>query len=46
MLNIGLSKRPRFSRNFMQGAANLQEAITAYHQAVKQSQFPASEHSF
>ena len=46
MLNIGLSKRPRFSRNFMQGAASLQEAIMAYHQAVKQLQFPASEHSF
>ncbi len=46
MLNIGLGKRPRFSRDFMLGAASLQEAIIAYHQAVKQSQFPASEHSY
>jgi 3-methyl-2-oxobutanoate hydroxymethyltransferase len=46
MLDIGIAKRPRFSRNFMQGAASLQEAVSAYHQAVKQSQFPAAEHSF
>jgi 3-methyl-2-oxobutanoate hydroxymethyltransferase len=46
MLNIGPSKRPRFSKNFMQGASSLQDAILSYHQAVKQSQFPAAEHSF
>ncbi|MGZ8172557.1 MULTISPECIES: 3-methyl-2-oxobutanoate hydroxymethyltransferase [Methylobacter] len=46
MLNIGTIKRPRFSRNFMSDAANIEEAINAYHQAVKQSRFPAVEHSF
>lgn len=46
MLNIGVSKRPRFSKNFMQDAADIGQAIAAYHSAVKQSQFPASEHSF
>jgi len=46
MLNISLGKRPRFSKNFMQGAASLQDAVMAYHQAVKQSQFPTPEHSF
>lgn len=46
MLNIGISKRPRFSRNFMQDAATIEAAIHAYHQAVKQSQFPSPEHSF
>jgi len=46
MLNIGISKRPRFSRNFMQDAASIEAAIYAYHQAVKQSQFPGPEHSF
>jgi 3-methyl-2-oxobutanoate hydroxymethyltransferase len=46
MLNIGTGKRPRFSRNFMSDAANIEEAIDAYHQAVKQSRFPADEHSF
>ncbi|MGZ5621939.1 MAG: 3-methyl-2-oxobutanoate hydroxymethyltransferase [Methylobacter sp.] len=46
MLNIGTIKRPRFSRNFMSDADNIEEAISAYHQAVKQSLFPAAEHSF
>jgi 3-methyl-2-oxobutanoate hydroxymethyltransferase len=46
MLNIGIAKRPRFSKNFMQGAASIEAAIYAYHQAVKQSQFPGTEHSF
>lgn len=46
MLNIGIGKRPRFSRNFMSDATNIEGAIAAYHQAVKQSRFPAAEHSF
>jgi 3-methyl-2-oxobutanoate hydroxymethyltransferase len=46
MLNIGTIKRPRFSRDFMADAANIEEAIRAYHQAVKQALFPAAEHSF
>lgn len=46
LLNIGVSKRPRFSRNFMQGAASIEAAIKAYQMAVKQSQFPGAEHSF
>ena len=46
MLNIGIVKRPRFSRNFMRDGATIEAAIYAYHQAVKQSQFPTAEHSF
>ncbi len=46
MLNIGIGKRPRFSRNFMQDNATIEAAIDAYHQAVKQSRFPTAEHSF
>ena len=46
MLNVGISKRPRFSKNFMQDALTIEAAIHAYHQAVKQSQFPGAEHSF
>ena len=46
MLDIGIIKRPRFSRNFMQDAATIEAAIHAYHQAVKQSQFPTTEQSF
>jgi 3-methyl-2-oxobutanoate hydroxymethyltransferase len=46
MLNIGTSKRPRFSKNFMVGNDGIEEAIKAYHRAVKNAEFPASEHSF
>ncbi|MFZ2168780.1 MAG: 3-methyl-2-oxobutanoate hydroxymethyltransferase [Methylococcaceae bacterium] len=46
MLDIGIVKRPRFSRNFMQDSATIEGAIHAYHQAVKQSQFPTPEQSF
>jgi 3-methyl-2-oxobutanoate hydroxymethyltransferase len=46
MLNIGIVKRPRFSKNFMQDAESIEAAIYAYHQAVKQSHFPKTEHSF
>lgn len=46
MLDIGISKRPRFSKNFMTGNDSVEDAIKAYHQAVKGGEFPASEHSF
>lgn len=46
MLDIGTVKRPRFSRNFMRDAAGIEEAVATYHRSVKQSQFPALEHSF
>jgi 3-methyl-2-oxobutanoate hydroxymethyltransferase len=46
MLNVCVSKRPRFSKDFMQDAASVEAALTAYHQAVKHAEFPAAEHSF
>ncbi|WP_082877841.1 3-methyl-2-oxobutanoate hydroxymethyltransferase [Methylomonas koyamae] len=46
MLNIGTGNRPRFSRNFMAGAASIEDAVVRYHQAVKAAQFPGSEHSY
>jgi len=46
MLNISITKRPRFSKNFMQGSLSIEVAISAYHQAVKQALFPSIEHSF
>ena len=46
MLNIGIGKRPRFAKNFMQDAVSIEAAISAYHHAVKHGQFPAIEHSF
>jgi 3-methyl-2-oxobutanoate hydroxymethyltransferase len=46
MLNIGISKRPRFSKNFMAGCEGVEEAIKAYQLAVKNAEFPGVEHSF
>lgn len=46
MLYIGINKIPRFCKNFMANAASIEDAISAYHLAVKQSQFPGKEHSF
>ena len=46
MLNIGVSKRPRFSKNFMQGNDAVEAAIAAYQHAVKNSEFPDLEYSF
>lgn len=46
MLGISIGKSPRFSKNFMAYANTISDAITAYQLAVKESQFPSSEHSF
>ncbi len=46
MLNISAGKRAKFSKNFMQEAASIQAAISAYHDAVKQGLFPTLEHSY
>lgn len=45
MLHITQGKLPRFAKNFMSEAPSIEAAIVAYHQAVKQSQFPGPEHS-
>ncbi|HSH54864.1 MAG TPA: 3-methyl-2-oxobutanoate hydroxymethyltransferase [Methylotenera sp.] len=39
-------KSPRFVRNFLKDAGNIQAAVAAYVQAVKDKSFPASEHSY
>ncbi|HYD34342.1 MAG TPA: 3-methyl-2-oxobutanoate hydroxymethyltransferase [Methylophilaceae bacterium] len=39
-------KTPRFVRNFMEGAASIEQAIQSFVQAVKNGAFPAPEHSF
>jgi len=44
---IGISQRlPKFSRDFLRSASSIQEAITAYGAAVRNRQFPATEHCF
>jgi len=46
MLGIYPKSSPRFSKNFMQDAADIQGAIRAYVDAVKNGSFPAADHSF
>jgi 3-methyl-2-oxobutanoate hydroxymethyltransferase len=44
---LGISQRlPRFSKNFLEDEASIQEAITAYGNAVRSGTFPAPEHCF
>ncbi len=46
MLNIGIGKRPKFSKNFMGSNSDIFTAIKSYQQAVKSRHFPELEHSF
>lgn len=46
MLGAFPGHRPRFVKNFMDGQASIESALRAYVEAVKESRFPAAEHSF
>ena len=46
MLDITPGHRPKFVRNFMQGAASPQAAVEAYVKAVRDGSYPAKEHEF
>lgn len=46
MLDIYPGKKPRFVKNFMQGAPSIQEAIACFVKDVKAGGFPGPEHSF
>jgi 3-methyl-2-oxobutanoate hydroxymethyltransferase len=46
MLDITTGRKPRFVRNFMDGAHNNLEAVQHYVRAVKQREYPAPEHCF
>ena len=37
---------PKFSRDFLQSTGSIAAAIAAFHQAVKDGNFPGSEHTF
>jgi 3-methyl-2-oxobutanoate hydroxymethyltransferase len=43
---IGGGRRPRFVRNFMDGAGSIEAAVRAYVSAVKDKSYPAPEHCF
>lgn len=46
MLGIFAGKSPKFSKNFMTGAADIGAAVQAYVAAVKDGSFPGPEHSY
>lgn len=46
MLGLYPRPSPKFSKNFMPGAASIEAAVRAYVEAVKAGSFPGPEHSF
>ena len=46
VLDITTGRKPRFVRNFMEGASNNLQALKNYVQAVKKGEYPAPEHNF
>jgi len=46
MLGIYPGKKPRFVKDYMQGAASAGDAVARYVRDVKAGAFPAGEHSF
>ncbi|MEK6551756.1 MAG: 3-methyl-2-oxobutanoate hydroxymethyltransferase [Pseudomonadota bacterium] len=46
MLGLYPRPSPKFSKNFMDGAGSLEQAIHQYVSAVKERRFPGPEHSF
>ena len=46
MLGVYPGKKARFVKNFMEGAASIDDAVKAYVVAVKNGSFPASEHCY
>ncbi|OGA32114.1 MAG: 3-methyl-2-oxobutanoate hydroxymethyltransferase [Betaproteobacteria bacterium RIFCSPLOWO2_12_FULL_62_13b] len=46
LLGVFPGKKAKFVRNFMDGAASIQQAVENYVRAVKDGSFPGPEHSF
>jgi len=46
VLDITAGRKPKFSKNFMEGHGSALEAVKAYGQAVKARTYPAAEHCF
>ncbi len=46
MLDIGVTRRPRFSKNFLTEIGSITGAVKAYVEQVKSQQFPSSEHTY
>jgi 3-methyl-2-oxobutanoate hydroxymethyltransferase len=46
ILDITTGRKPRFVRNFMEGAGTNLQALKNYVAAVKSGEYPAPEHCF
>ena len=46
MIGVYPGKKPRFTKDFMPGAASIEDAITRYVAAVKGGTFPAAENCY
>ena len=46
LIGVFPGKRPRFAKNFMEGASSIDEAVTRYVTDVRESRFPGPEHSY
>jgi 3-methyl-2-oxobutanoate hydroxymethyltransferase len=46
MLGAGVGKRPRFVKNFLQGAGSLDAAVRAYVAEVQAGRFPGPDHVY
>jgi 3-methyl-2-oxobutanoate hydroxymethyltransferase len=46
MLGAGVGKRPRFVKNFLQGAGSLDAAVRAYVAEVQAGRFPGQDHVY
>ena len=46
LLGITPGKAPKFTKDFMQDSPDIQSAIKAYADDVRNRKFPAEEHSF
>jgi len=46
LLGVTPGKRPRFVRNFLEGAGGVGEAVARYVEAVRSGSFPGAEHSY
>jgi len=46
ILDITTGRKPRFVRNFMQGAGDSREALKRYVEAVRSGAYPGAEHCF
>jgi 3-methyl-2-oxobutanoate hydroxymethyltransferase len=46
MLGVYPGKKARFVRNFMAGAASIDDAVASYVRAVRDGSFPAAEHCY